>query len=183
MPLAYGLDDSRLKGQVASAVDYIIRHQQSDGWIGPEVANARNFWARYPLFLGLVNLLEADSSYESTVLPAMRRFVALMNTMLKNNGRGYLPHEGDVLNSLDHLWARVRVCDMMISLMWMYENRPSNQNQILVENLEMLRRGQIDWAEWYQHGVYIFRDLNTVNTSYTDAMYAYEHGVNVAQGV
>ena len=182
MPLAYGLDDSRLKNQVTSAVDYIIRHQHKDGWIGPEVGNSRNFWARYPLFLGLVNLLEADSSYESTVMPAMRRFVALMNRMLKNKGRGYLPHQGDVLNRLDHLWGRVRVCDMMISLMWMYENYPSNQNQVLLETLEMLRQGQMDWAGWYQKGVYIFEDLNTVNISYTDKMFPYEHGVNVAQG-
>ena len=176
------MDDSRLKSQVASAVDYIIRHQQSDGWIGPEVGNARNFWARYTLFLGLINILEADSSYQSIVLPAMHRFVALMNTMLKDNGRGYLPQEGDVLNRFDHLWGRVRVCDMMISLMWMYENYPSNKNRILMENLEMLREGQIDWAKWYRNGVYIFQDLNTVNVSYTDRMFAYEHGVNVAQG-
>jgi hypothetical protein len=180
--LAYGLDDNRLKGQVASAVDYLIRHQQSDGWIGPEVGKARNFWAHYPLFLGLTNLLEADSSYENTVLPAMQRFVTLMNTMLKDNGRGYLPHQGEVLNPFDHLWGRVRVCDMMISLMWMYEKYPSNQSQILTENLEMLREGQFDWAEWYQNGVYIFEDLNTVNISYTDKMFHYEHGVNVAQG-
>ena len=182
MPLAYGLDDSRLKSQIASAVDYIIRHQQRDGWIGPEVGNARNFWARYPLFLGLVNLLEADSSYESTVLPAMHRFVALMNAMLKDDGRGYLPQHGDVLNPFDHQWGRVRVSSMMISLMWMYENHPSHQSKILLENLEMLRQGQIDWAEWYQNGVYIFEDLNTVNTSYTDEMFPYEHGVNVAEG-
>jgi len=71
---------------------------------------------------------------------------------------------------------------MMISLMWMYENYPSNQNQVLLENLEMLRQSQMDWAGWYQKGVYIFEDLNTVNISYTDKMFPYEHGVNVAQG-
>jgi hypothetical protein len=105
-----------------------------------------------------------------------------MNAMLKDDGRGYLPQYGDVLNPFDHQWGRVRVCDMMICLMWMYENHPSDQRQILLENLEMLRQGQIDWAEWYQNGVYIFEDLNTVNISYTDEMLPYEHGVNVAEG-
>lgn len=183
MPLAYGLDDSRLKSQIQNITSIVIGRQQSDGWIGPEVGSSRNFWGRYPLFLGLINLLEADSSYESTVVPALQRFFTLMNSMLKDNGTGYLPQPGDVLSEGDHDWGRVRVCDMMISLMWMYENYPSNQSQILMENLQMLRDGQIDWADWYQPGIYIFQDLNTVNVSYTNQMYAYEHGVNVAQGL
>lgn len=103
--------------------------------------------------------------------------------MLKDNGTGYLPQQDDLISPSDHDWGRVRVCDMMISLMWMYENYPANQSQLLLENLQMLREGQIDWADWYQQGVYIFQDLNTVNVSYTTEMFPYEHGVNVAQGL
>ena len=183
VPLAYGLENSRLKNQVKNITSIVIGRQQSDGWIGPEVGNSRNFWARYPLFLGLINLLEADSSYEESVVPALQRFFALMNTMLKNNGTGYLPQPNDLLSGEDHIWGRVRVCDMMITLMWMYDHYPGNQSQILLENLDMLLEGQIDWAIWYQQEVYIFPDLNTVNISYTRQMYPYEHGVNVAQGL
>ena len=183
VPLAYGLDDSRLKNQVKNITSIVIGRQQSDGWIGPEVGNARNFWARYPLFLGLINLLEADSSFEDTVVPALQRFFILMNTMLKNNGTGYLPQQGDLLSDEDHNWGRIRVCDMMITLMWMYDRYPGNQSQILIENLNMLVDGQIDWASWYQQGAYIFEDLNTVDIGYTTRMFPYEHGVNVAQGL
>ena len=35
VPLAYGLDDQRLKNQVHSAAEYILDHAWSDGWIGP----------------------------------------------------------------------------------------------------------------------------------------------------
>jgi len=183
VPLAYGLENSRLMNQVKNITSIVISRQQSDGWIGPEVGNARNFWARYPLFLGLINLLEADSSYEESVVPALQRFFTLMNTMLKNNGTGYLPQPNDLLSGEDHNWGRIRVCDMMITLMWMYDHYPGNQSQILLENLNMLLEGQIDWAIWYQQEVYIFPDLNTVNITYTKQMFPYEHGVNVAQGL
>jgi hypothetical protein len=36
VPLAYGLDDERLKTQVLSAADYIINHAAPDGWIDPK---------------------------------------------------------------------------------------------------------------------------------------------------
>jgi hypothetical protein len=53
VPLAYGLDDARLKRQVSQFVDYVIAHQADDGWIGPELGSSRDLWARFPLMLGL----------------------------------------------------------------------------------------------------------------------------------
>lgn len=43
VPLAFGLGDDRILGQVKSYLDYVLSHQQSDGWLGPE--NAANSWA------------------------------------------------------------------------------------------------------------------------------------------
>lgn len=55
VPLAYGLDDSRLKRQVRRFVKYILDHQAEDGWLGPETTPAtRDLWARFPLMLGLM---------------------------------------------------------------------------------------------------------------------------------
>jgi Beta-L-arabinofuranosidase, GH127 len=184
VPLAYGLNDSRLKAQVQTAVSAVLSRQQSDGWIGPETGNARNFWARYPLFLGFIQVLEADNAtYGATVLPAMNRFVTLMNSMLHNNGSGYLPQQGDLLSPDDHIWGRVRVCDMLVSLQWLYENAPANNSKILLDNMSMLREGQLDWADWYQEGVYISQDLSTVDVAITTKYFPYEHGVNVGQGL
>ena len=35
VPLAYLLDDDRLKGKVGFWLDYILTHQHEDGWLGP----------------------------------------------------------------------------------------------------------------------------------------------------
>ncbi|KAK4917914.1 hypothetical protein LTR28_013216, partial [Elasticomyces elasticus] len=181
VPLAYGLDNDRLKSQVKSAVSYIIEHQQSDGWIGPETGTARNFWARYPVFLGLMNLVDADAAtFEESVVPAMHRFVELMNSMLQNNYTGYIYHEGDKLDEGDYSWGRVRDQDMMVSLQWLYEKYPRNNSQLLLDNMWYLYNGSLDWAYWFQEGVYIKDDL--YNVPVNDTLYPYEHGVNAGQG-
>jgi hypothetical protein len=182
VPLAYGLDNDRLKNQVQQAIGKVLDLQAADGWIGPEKGQARNFWARYPLFLGMIQLVEADPTFRSTVLPAMHKFVTLQNTMLKDNYTGYLPQPGDPLSDQDHGWGRVRVADMMITLQWLIENDPAGQETELLENLDLLRRGQIDWAYWYQDGVYIKQDLSTLPESVVAPFFPYEHGVNVGQG-
>ncbi|TLD27816.1 hypothetical protein E2P81_ATG06162 [Venturia nashicola] len=183
VPLAYGIDDERLKDQVRQSVQIVLQRRASDGWIGPEKGGARNFWARYPLFLGMIQLLEADSSYKPIILPALHDFVALQNKMLKNDYEGYLERPGDELSSEDHGWGRVRVADMMITLQWLYEHDPADQEVILMENLDYLRRGQLDWADWYKEGVYIKEDFSTIPEEKLKPIFPYAHGVNVGQGL
>lgn len=182
VPLAYGLDNDRLKNQIQVSIEKVLDLQADDGWLGPEVGQARNFWARYPLFLGMVQLVEADAKYEKTVLPALHKFVELQNLMLKNDYEGYLLKPGDVLSEEDHGWGRIRVADMMITLQWLLEHDPAGQETELWENLDFLRRGAIDWAYWYQEGVYIKEDLSLVPENVVAPLFPYEHGVNVGQG-
>lgn len=55
VPLAFGLGDSTLKGQVKTFLDYILDHQQDDGWLGPETTpQTRGLWARCYIMLGLM---------------------------------------------------------------------------------------------------------------------------------
>jgi hypothetical protein len=99
VPLAYTLDDARLKSQVHSAAQYVLDHQQKDGWLGPETGTMRTFWARYPLCLALIGLAEANSTWQAPVLTAMYRFNDLMYTMMQANYSGYIYHDGDELDS------------------------------------------------------------------------------------
>ncbi|EON63995.1 hypothetical protein W97_03225 [Coniosporium apollinis CBS 100218] len=186
VPLAYGLDDARLKIQVKEAVDYVLAHQADDGWIGPENGTARNFWARYPVFLGLIGLVEADPEvYQESVLGALEKFMRLMNQMLKDDHRGYLYHEGDELSEFDFTWGRVRVADMMISLQWMYEKHPRDIGLLLLENMQFLLNGAIDWAYWFSEGVFIKQDLNTLpeDVAVSSPLFPYVHAVNAGQGL
>ncbi|KAL8878294.1 MAG: hypothetical protein Q9198_003860, partial [Flavoplaca austrocitrina] len=101
VPLAYGLNNDRLKSQTGQVVDYILDHQQSDGWLGPEVPANRDIWGRFPLCLGLMQLVEAEPSTASRVLPALYEFVSLMHKMLAKNV-GY-----------EQFWGRVRLLETM----------------------------------------------------------------------
>jgi hypothetical protein len=55
VPLAWTLDDSRLKAQAKTFLDYVLDHQADDGWLGPETTRqTRGVWARSLLFFGLI---------------------------------------------------------------------------------------------------------------------------------
>ena len=174
VPLAYGLDDARLKGQVYDALDYVLDHQQPDGWLGPETTNStRDLWARFPLFLGFTQILEADPSQTQRLVPAMYKFVNLMHSMLVAN-LGFLEY-----------WGQVRYQDMIISLQWLYENAAGNNTQLLFDTMTLLRERGRDWADYYQQSTYLFNDLDTVDpTIGADSdLYPWVHGVNAAQSL
>lgn len=87
VPLAFGLNDTRLKGQVKYYLDYVIDHQQSDGWLGFETTHqTRGLWARCLLLLGLVVSTKAILfNPGSHVSPAIRRGRSYRNR--QNRGR------------------------------------------------------------------------------------------------
>lgn len=55
VPLAFALDDERVLAQVRYYLDYVLDHQQADGWLGFETTRqSRGIWARCLLLLGLM---------------------------------------------------------------------------------------------------------------------------------
>ena len=186
VPLAYGLNDERLKEQVHSSAQTVLDRQQSDGWIGPEKGTERNFWGRYPLFLGLTGLAEANSSWTAPVVDHLHTFMKLMNTMLADNYTGYIYHDGDQMGSGDFQWGQVRSQDMLLTLQWLYEKHPGNQGALLLENMKYMHNKAYNWEAWYNEGAYfgqgMEKNLDDLNVNLTNANYPYEHGVNVGQG-
>lgn len=187
VPLAYGLDDARLKQQVHSSAQIVLDRQTSDGWIGPETGAARNFWARYPFFLGLTQLAEANGTWTQPVVSALHRFNQLMHDMMAANYTGYVYHEGDLMNADGYSWGRVRSQDMMITLQWLFEHHPENQSQLLLDNMQSLHEQGLNWEDWYNQAAYfgqgMDKDLNLLDSNLTQDNYAFEHGVNVGQGM
>ena len=100
-------NDATIQSQTQYFLDYVLDHQDSTGWLGPEVntTKPRYLWGRYPFFFGAIQMLEADPSLEARIVPALHKFVALANTML-HNGQG----QDD--------WAKTRWEDFVMVLQW-----------------------------------------------------------------
>ena len=183
VPLAYGLNDQRLKAQVLGAADYIISHQQHDGWLGPETdVKSRNFWGRYPVFLGLIQLVEAEqgTTQAGTIVTAMHRFINLMHSMLSNDYQGYVWHPGD---TFDEQWGRSRVADMVLALQWLYEKYPEGNERNISACMRRFYEQAYDWSYWYSREDYIKPDLDTLPVELTNSLFPYIHVVNAGQGL
>jgi hypothetical protein len=183
VPLAYGLNDQRLKTQVLGAANYIISHQQDDGWLGPETdVKRRNFWGRYPVFLGLMQLAEAEKgmTHPGTIIPAMHRFVNLMQSMLSNGYQGYVWHPGD---EFDEQWGRSRAADMVLALQWLYEKYPAGNARNISDCMTFLYNKAYDWSYWFSQENYIKADLDTLPVEITTSLFPFVHVVNAAQGL
>lgn len=170
VPLAYGLDDSRLRAQVNDAMDYVLAHQRANGWLGPEHNyDSSTIWARFPFMLGLMQLVQADLSHASRIIPAMHNFVKLMHSLLLD---GKFQREP---------WGPARYADMIICLQWLYETYPENNDKILLQTMHRLKGEGLDWTAYYTKQNYLFEDLDTITD--TAAVFPYIHAVNVAQGL
>jgi hypothetical protein len=178
VPLAYLLNNYRLKEQVHSVAERVLDLQSEDGWIGPEVFAERNFWARAPMFLGLIQLAEANSTWQPRVVDALSLFNELANRMLRNNSQGHAVCPPN----FECYWGQTRAHDLMISMQWMLDNYPGSSalQDTLLSNMNMLYdQSNYKWDKWYQPETY----LKVVdNPSTTDPLYPYLHGVNVGQG-
>ena len=173
VPLAYSIDNDRLKSQVLDALGQVLDRQDPDGWLGPEPRGHRDLWARFPLCLGLIQLVEADPIQGARIIPALHRFVARMHTILIN-GRGFLD-----------FWGTVRYGDMIIPLQWLYENYPQDNAELLLDTMKLLMDNGFHWTEYWTDSRFIFQDLDTVVPKIGDSSYRYRHShaVNVGQGL
>lgn len=190
VPLAYGLDDERLKLQVTSSVKRVFDNQQADGWLGPEIGSDRNLWARFPFFLGLIQLAEADSTWTQPVVEKLHTFMTLMNSMMKDDYTGYNPpNDNCPTGNCGNDWGRVRMQDCMITLQWLYEYHPRNQSQLLLDNMKYLHEAGLNWETWYTKETYLDNkmdeDLYIVDPhgASDDPNGPFKHGVNIGQGL
>jgi DUF1680 family protein len=111
VPLAYLLDDQVLMDKVAHWVDYILDHQQADGWLGPIKDQATGHYEAYdawPVFVTLKALTQYESATgDPRVISAMQRFMRKLDDLLSHR-----PLFG---------WGAVRWADLVVSIQWLFE--------------------------------------------------------------
>ena len=108
VPLAYLLDDASLKGKVQRYIDYILDHQQPDGWLGPVESGRQKPYDVWPLFVLFKALTQyEEASHDPRVVPALLK----------------CSHKIDEIVTKTPLyrWGHFRGADLVVSLHWLHE--------------------------------------------------------------
>ncbi|KAI0482287.1 hypothetical protein GGR56DRAFT_670191 [Xylariaceae sp. FL0804] len=185
VPLAFGLGDggTRVQAQVRHYLDYVLDHQQADGWLGFETTReTRGLWARCLLLLGLVQYAEADATQTERIVDAMHRYVTLAHSMLQDNYTGLIVHGDDIFDTAGFGVGRTH--EMHIPLQWLLERHPRNNSEVLWDTMRLMIDGVVwgaDWRTfWTEEGyppIY-YDDTTSYNLSWV-----FVHGVNQAEGL
>ncbi|KAI0675672.1 hypothetical protein C8Q78DRAFT_988207 [Trametes maxima] len=163
------LDDATIQSQVQQFLDYVLDHQDSTGWLGPEVntTKPRYLWGRYPFFFGAIQMVEANSSLAGRVVPALHRFVSLANTML---------HNGQGLED----WTRTRWEDFVMVLQWLYDFHPNGQEDLLIDTMKMLKYTGDPWEDVFNEKYFPQTAVEHLKNPFNVLTW---HGVNMAEGL
>lgn len=183
VPLAFGTGDERLLAQVRYYLDYVLDHQQADGWLGFETTRqARGLWARCLLLLGLVQYADADPSQTGRVADAMHRYVALAHGMLADNFTGLIAHGDDYFDTSG--WGAGRTHELHIPLQWLLERDPRNNSALIRETMDLMIEGGVVWgADWRTYWTEDSYPKTLEQTLYWDKSWVFLHGVNIAEGI
>ena len=124
LPLAYLLDDDRLKAKAQRYIEWTLTHQAADGMIGPTTNN--DWWPRMVMLKVLTQYEEVTG--DSRVMPVMTR---------------YFHHQLDALPGRPlRDWGRFRWQDNALSVIWLY-NRTGDPK--LIDLMRLLHTQGYDW--------------------------------------
>ncbi|CAL5874729.1 uncharacterized protein PFLUO_LOCUS9030 [Penicillium psychrofluorescens] len=182
VPLAWSLDDARLKKDAKTFLDYTLDHQAEDGWLGPEkTRQTRGLWARSLLCFGLVQYAEADPTETERIVDSMHKFVTLAHTMLQANFTGLIEDKAEGDDFDPYGFGLMRTHELPISFMWLLDNHPRDNSKVIREAIELMfaggRQGNGDWTTFFVEGVF-----PTQGTPYIETP-GFAHGVNLAEGL
>jgi uncharacterized protein len=124
VPLAYLLDDSRLKAKAQKYIDWTLNNQSADGRFGPRSND--DWWPRIVMLKVLTQYHEATG--DSRVIPAMQRYFEYQLAELPKRGL--------------RDWGKFRWQDQALSVIWLY-NRTGDSK--LLDLMHLLHAQGYDW--------------------------------------
>jgi hypothetical protein len=129
VPLAYLLEDERLKSKAARWLEAILRSQDASGWIGPVQAPERQPYDIWPVMIVLKVLTQYhEASGDPRAIKAVARFAGWLRERLE---------EHPLFD-----WGQYRWADLLLSLYWLYRRRPEPW---LLEVADTVHRQGYDW--------------------------------------
>ena len=166
VPLAYLLDDDRLKAKAQRYIEWTLTHQAADGMIGPPSNN--DWWPRMVMLKVLAQYEEATG--DPRVIPLLTR---------------YFEHQLEALPGRPlRDWGKFRWQDNALVVIWLY-NRTGEAK--LLELARLLHKQGFDWQADFADFKYTeritreFIKLNEGNGLGNTALAT--HGVNNGQAI
>ena len=136
LPLAYLVDDPRLKRKAQKYIDWVLDHQESSGMIGPKSND--DWWPRIVILKALTQYQELTG--DPRVIPVMEK---------------YFHHQ---LNELPARplrdWAKFRWQDELLSVIWLYNRTGS---EYLLDLAHLLHKQGYDWQLQFEDFKYTQR--------------------------
>jgi hypothetical protein len=124
IPLAWLLDDARLKAKAQKYIDWILTHQSPNGMIGP--ASNDDWWPRFVALKALTQYQEFTG--DQRVIPLMDRYFRYKLAELPKR-----PLRD---------WGKFRWQDEALSVIWLYNRSGSSY---LLDLARLLHRQGYDW--------------------------------------
>ena len=132
-PLAYLLNDARLKAKTQKYIDWTLNNQQTNGMIGPRSND--DWWPRMVMLKVLTQYQEATG--DARVIPVMQRYFDFQLAELpKRNLRD---------------WGKFRWQDEALSVVWLY-NRTGDAK--LLDLARLLHSQGYDWMSQFANFQY-----------------------------
>ncbi|MCU1306321.1 MAG: putative glycosyl hydrolase [Acidobacteriaceae bacterium] len=167
VPLAYILDDARLKTKAQKYLDWTLNNQAANGMLGP--GSNDDWWPRIVILKVLTQYHEATA--DPRVIPAMQRYFA------------YQAQELPKRKLRD--WGRFRWQDEALSIVWLYNRAPDPK---LLDLMRLLHEQGYDWTaesanSRLQEPMTSARLKELPNGGGLSDLALATHGVNNGQGV
>lgn len=166
VPLAYLLDDDRLKAKVQKWVDWTLTHQRPDGEIGPVKNN--DWWPRMVMVKVLAQYQEATG--DPRVIPLLQRYFHYQLTEMPNR-----PLRD---------WGKYRWHDEALVVLWLY-NRTGDEK--LIDLARLLHQQGHDWRAEFDPFPYTYKTTTEnlhMRAGQMDPAIAMDtHGVNNAMAL
>lgn len=142
IPLAWLLKDEDMKARAKYYIDYIIEHQEEDGWICPVKGQARNQYDMWALFLVLkVVVVYEDASGDPRIEAVVKKALQALDRHI----------DGCTLFN----WAHTRWFEGLIAIYWLYER--TNEEWLLKLAVKIHGQG-FDWLSFFKRWPYKVSD-------------------------